>query len=161
MTPSGSGWIENTLYTFHNLSDGAFPQSGLIFDQSGNLYGTTSAWATCTGGTVFKLVPSIGDWTLTTLHSFTGCVGPEASLVMDAAGDLYGTTFSDGAYGGNVFKLTFYNGGWTYTSLHDFTGGSDGGVPLSNVIFDANGNLYGTASRGGAYGYGVVWQITP
>jgi uncharacterized repeat protein (TIGR03803 family) len=87
---------------------------------------------------------------------------------MDAAGNLYGTTTNgDGAYGyGSVFKLTPSSGGWTYTSLHDFTGGSDGGFPASNVVFDRNGNLYGTASSGGLsgcgpLGCGLVWEITP
>jgi uncharacterized repeat protein (TIGR03803 family) len=60
-----------------------------------------------------------------------------------------------------VFKLTQSNGSWAYSSLHDFTGGSDGGYPISNVTFDSEGNLYGTASRGGQYGDGVVWEITP
>jgi uncharacterized repeat protein (TIGR03803 family) len=83
-------------------------------------------------------------------------------------GNLYGTTYCDGAYNlGNVFKLTHLGGGWTYTSLHDFTGGSDGAKPVSNVILDGSGNLYGTASGGGnpncdsGYGCGVVWEITP
>jgi uncharacterized repeat protein (TIGR03803 family) len=62
---------------------------------------------------------------------------------------------------GNVFKLTFSNGDWTYTDLHDFTGGADGGVPFSQVTLDSRGNLYGTASQGGANTYGVVWEITP
>ena len=61
---------------------------------------------------------------------------------MDGAGNLYGTTYSDGAYGyGNVFELTPHNGSWFYTDLHDFTGGSDGGNPNSNVVFDTSGNL--------------------
>ena len=81
---------------------------------------------------------------------------------MDGAGNLYGTTFCDGAKGaGSVFKLTPSGGSWTYTSLHDFTGGSDGANPISNVVFDANGSLYGTALNGGAHGVGVVWEITP
>lgn len=62
---------------------------------------------------------------------------------------------------GSVFKLTPSNGSWTYTSLHDFTGGTDGANPTSNVVFDASGNLYGTAYGGGGYGDGVVWEITP
>ena len=84
------------------------------------------------------------------------------SLVMDASGNLYGTTRQDGLYpSGSVFKLSRSNGSWTYTSLHDFTGGSDGAYP-NGVTLDANGNLYGTAQSGGAYGsYGVVWEITP
>ncbi len=81
---------------------------------------------------------------------------------MDGVGNLYGTTYCDGAYGyGNVFKLTPSGAGWTYTSLHDFTGGRDGGIPISNVAFDTNGNLYGTTRAGGSQGFGVVWEITP
>jgi uncharacterized repeat protein (TIGR03803 family) len=81
---------------------------------------------------------------------------------MDGEGSLYGTTYCDGAHSqGSVFKLTHINGGWTFTSVYSFTGLSDGEWPSSNVVIDANGNLYGTASQGGAYGYGVVWEITP
>jgi len=120
------------------------------------------------GGTVFKLTPSSGSWTYSLVYSFTGGhpgyggAGPIANLAIDGAGNLYGTTAADGAYDvGTVFKLTPSGGSWTYTSLHDFTGGSDGGYPESNVTFDANGNLYGTASEGGSQRVGVVWEITP
>ena len=88
--------------------------------------------------------------------------GPVGNLVMDSTGNLYGTTFSDGAHGlGGVFKLTSSNGGWTFTSLHDFAGGSDGGFPFSNLVIDQQGNLHGTASTGGASGAGVVFEVTP
>jgi uncharacterized repeat protein (TIGR03803 family) len=90
---------------------------------------------------------------------------------MDSAGNLYGATWGGGTYSqGNVFKLSPSGSGWIYTDLHDFTGGSDGGHPVSNVVIDAHGNLYGTASRGGSgpctstyngNGCGVVWKITP
>jgi len=88
------------------------------------------------------LSPSNGEL-FSVLYSFTFAggyqfpgPGPWASLFRDSAGNLYGTTTSDGVYGyGNVFKLTPGDAGWTYTSLHDFTGGSDGGNPISNVIF--------------------------
>jgi len=85
---------------------------------------------------------------------------------MDAAGNLYGTTYADGAYGGgNVFKVAPSGGGWTYTSLHDFCASGvpcgDGAGPVCNVIFDTNGNLYGTSYFGGADSNGVVWEITP
>ncbi len=159
---AGSGWTESVLYSFDNTS-GSYAYAGLIFDQSGNLYGATSHSASG-GGTVFELTHSNGGWTYSLLYHFTGppeC-GPHANLVMDAAGNLYGTTFCDGAHSaGSVFKLTNTGSGWTLADLYDFTGGNDGGNPISNVIFDANGSLYGTASSGGALGHGVVWKITP
>ena len=163
---SGGVCTENILYSFQGGIDGADPSGGLIFDDSGNLYGSTAVGGLRVGGTAFELSPSNGNWTFRLLYSFAGTEGPTASLTMDAAGNLYGTTFKDGAYGaGTVFKLTPSGGSWQYTSLHDFTGGSDGRWPASNVTFDANGNLYGTAPGGGSQncyqGCGVVWEITP
>jgi uncharacterized repeat protein (TIGR03803 family) len=135
---------------------------GLMRDSAGNLYGTTLTGGDNGGGTVYELSPSNGGWTFTTLYNFSGNGGSFAVLIMDAAGNLYGTTIGDGAYGqGNVFKLTPSNGSWIYTSLHDFTGGSDGSQPYGQVTLDANGNLYGTASIGGPDNKGVVWEITP
>jgi uncharacterized repeat protein (TIGR03803 family) len=167
LAPPGSGWTENTLHGFQN-GEGGLPSGGPIFDQSGNLYGTTSNGGSGGGGTVFKLTPSGGGWNFVVLYAFSGGIGPYASLSLDAAGSLYGTTQRGGVYGnGVVFKLKPNGDGtWTYTSLHDFTGGSDGATPLSNIVFDANGNLYGTASAGGTYscnglGCGVIWEITP
>ena len=162
LTPSGSGWTQNILYLFQNGSDGAYAEGGVIRDQAGNLYGTTLEGGAGGGGTVWELSPSGGGWTLTTLYSFTGTIGSFASLTMDAAGSLYGTTKQDGALGyGNVFRLTNSGGNWTYTSLHDFTGGSDGGQPYGQVTLDTDGNIYGTAATGGASGNGVVFEIAP
>jgi uncharacterized repeat protein (TIGR03803 family) len=163
LTPSGSGWTENVLYTFTGGNDGGAPIGGLIFDNSGNLYGSTFQNGVGSGGTAFELMFQSGKWTFELLHSFAGTsgCGPQASLAFDQAGSLYGTTLCDGTNGqGSVFELTPSNGTWTYTSLHDFAG-SEGGFPFSNVVFDANGNIYGTASEGGADGVGVVFQITP
>jgi uncharacterized repeat protein (TIGR03803 family) len=161
LTPSGTFWTETVLYEFcQNVGDGCNPSAGLIFDQSGNLYGSAAS-AVRGSGAVFELAN--GAWKETVLYLFTGGSGgasPEGALTMDAAGNLYGTTAQGGAYGnGTVFKLT--NGSWTYTSLHDFTGGSDGASPVGNVIFDSSGNLYGTAAEGGTFGKGVVWKIAP
>ncbi len=168
LTPSGSNWIETDLYDFTNGSDGTYPQAGVVLDQAGNLYGATSAGGSGHGGTVFELTASNGNWIHSNLYSLTGpgdarlVVGPIGNLVMDAAGNLYGTTLADGAHGyGAVFKLTPSNGGWTYTSLHDFTNGSDGGYPYSTLVLDTRGNLYGTASSGGTQGVGVVFEVTP
>ena len=162
LAPSGSGWAENILYAFHGGSDGQAPLDSPILDESGNLYGTNAGGGTGGGGTVYQLTPSNGNWTLTTLYGFTGSAGPYGGVIMDAAGNLYGTTQLDGAYGqGSAFKLTPSSGSWTYTSLHDFTGGSDGGLPGCTLTFDASGNLYGTTTEGGANQYGVVFEITP
>ena len=173
LTPSGSSWVYNQVYVLQGGVEGGVPRAGLIVDEAGNLYSATASYGAGGGGTVFELMPSNDGWGFSVLYSFVGVccneVGPWATLVMDAAGNLYGTTFGDGAYGlGSVFELSPGPSGWTYTSLHDFTGGNDGANPVSNVIFDASGNLYGTASTGAqkyncpnGNGCGVVWEITP
>jgi uncharacterized repeat protein (TIGR03803 family) len=172
LTPTGSGWVETTLHLFlgDGVGDGCIPVSGLIFDGSGNLYGTTYRGGVLGGdngaGTVFELVPQPdGGWSLKVLWAFTSGFangGPLGRVTMDTAGNLYGSTSSGGAYGlGAVFELTPSSGGWAYTSLHDFIGNPDGEIPMGNVLLDANGNLYGTAEGGGQYDSGVVWEITP
>lgn len=161
LSPSGSGWTESVLYSFQDNGDGAYPYSGLIFDQSGNLYGTTSG-----GGaypTVFELSPSQGGgWTFSLIHTFPGAYTPYAGVTMDAAGNLYGDTLG-GAYGyGEIFKLTPNpNGGWNFTDLYDFFGAEDGGDPYGTVLVDGHGNVFGTAADGGAHSRGVVWEVTP
>ena len=157
LTPSGSGWTEKVLYNFRTGTDGGAPIAGLIFDPSGNLYGATTDGGPGGAGTVFKLTPSGGSWTYSLLYSLAALsqCGPWGTLVMDGAGNLYGTTLCTGTHGfGSVFELTPSGPPWTYTSLHDFTDGSDGGRPISNVVIDpVSGNLYGTAGS-------VVWEIT-
>jgi len=174
LTPAGSGWNETILYSFTGGGDGANPYAGLIFDSAGNLYGATAAAGSDGGGTAFELTLSGGGWEFSLLYSFSGpggafAPGPIASLAFDSAGNLYGTTHGDGAYyEGSIFKLSPGSGGWTYTSLHDFTGGDDGGSPRSSIVFDKNGNLYGTAAAGGTGdpdncdgACGVVFEIAP
>jgi uncharacterized repeat protein (TIGR03803 family) len=164
LTPSGSDWTENVLVNFPGSSNGLSPLAGVAFDPSGNLYGAT---AFTNNAIVFELTPSGGNWDINTLYTFggpsgSGSAGPLETLTVDAGGSLYGVTSAYGAYGfGNVFKLTRSGNGWTYSDLHDFTGGSDGGGGLTNVVLDANGNLYGTAEFGGTNNKGVVWEITP
>ena len=171
LTPAGSSWNFSTAYHFQNTTDGRQPWGGLIFDDAGNLYGTTTYGGANSGGTVFQLTPSGGGWTFNLIYALpggNGSHGPEAKLARDSAGNLYGTTVKDGAYGyGTVFKLTPTDGGWTYTSLHDFTGGRDGANPYGAIALDANGNLYGTTLIGGnmnsncqAGSCGVVFEIT-
>ncbi len=165
LSPSGSGWTENTLLSFLS-SGGNFPRGTLIFDPAGNLYGTTEFGGVYPneGGTVFELSPSGGGWTKTGEYDLPGLLqdGPLSGVVRDSAGNLYGTGYQLGSNNvGLVFKLTPSNGGWTYTLLHEFAVGDGGDFPVGGLVLDAQGNLYGTAAGGGAYGYGVVWEITP
>lgn len=162
LTHSGSGWTESVIYNFTGGNDGQNPVGGVIVDASGNLYGGTFFGGANGGGTVYKLSPSGGGYTLTTIYSFSGFGGPYNDLAFDASGALYGATEGDGAYNaGTVFKLTPSGGSWTMTDLHDFTGGSDGGVPYGAVAVAAHGDIFGTTSLGGSNNDGVVWEVTP
>ena len=168
LTPSGNNWTEKILYTFGNGTDGQNPQASLIFDTSGNLYGTTEAGGTSGLGMVFELMPSQNGWTEKVLLNFNGANGgnSEAALVFDKSGNLYGTTYGGGAYGyGTVFELMPAQGGnWTEQVLHSFpyNNGVDGGGPNAAVIIDNAGNLYGTTGSFGAFNNkGTVYQLTP
>ncbi len=160
---SQEGWRESVIYSFQGASDGQNPVGGVILDQAGNLYGTTFDGGDNGGGTVYELSPSRQGWTFTTLYSFTGGYGgPYNDLTWDASGNLYGTANGDGAFGlGSVFKLTHGDNSWTLTDLHDFAGGNDGASPYGSVAVDGQGNVFGTASVGGANNQGVVFKITP
>ena len=163
LTPSGSGWTEQILHSF-TQNDGAIPIGGLIFDTTGNLYGTTSSYGPNGGGTVFELSPSNGGWTFSTVYAFTGQAngGPYGGLVMDTSGNLYGTTLQEGADGeGSVFQLTSSQGIWMYSDLYDFTDGNDGANPYGTLVLNSSGSLYGTAYQGGAHGEGTVFRLSP
>ena len=103
--------------------------------------------------------------TETVLYNFTTGFqegGPQAGLTTDGAGNFYGTTFGGGLGWGTVFELSRNgSGGWNQTVLYTFTGGADGGAPVSSVIFDSAGNLYGTTELGGGYQFGVVFELSP
>jgi uncharacterized repeat protein (TIGR03803 family) len=176
LSPNSDGkWKEHMLHRFNWIpggnNDGLAPYAGVIFDSAGNLYGTTAGGgdnkceAGC--GTVFKLTPlANGRWKETILHTFhfdQDGHAPFGGLVMDKAGNLYGTTTWGGVNGaGTVFKLApGSNGKWNYSVLHRFTG-PDGAQSYASLIFDKSGkHLYGTTAYGGTYGYGVVFEITP
>jgi uncharacterized repeat protein (TIGR03803 family) len=156
---------EKVLYSFTGGADGRDPSAGVVFDAAGNLYGTTY-YGGVTGidngyglGVVFKLDPSGRE---TVLHSFTGVAdgsNPAAGVVRDASGDLYGTTYSGGLPDcGVVYKVDI---GGLETVLYTFKGRADGANPVAGLILDEDGNLYGTAESGGAFGYGVVFKLDP
>ena len=150
---------EVVLHTFTGGADGANPNSGVIQDAHGNLYGTTYYGGAYNSGTLFKLSKSGKE---TVLYSFTGGAdgsSPSGGLIRDAKGNVFGTTEAGGAYGyGTVFKVSRRN---KETVLYSFTGkAGDGATPTAGVIQDAQGNLYGT-TYSGAYGYGTVFKLTP
>ena len=175
----GAAWAhtESVLYSFcsqSNCTDGSTPYAGLVFDQRGNLYGTTDYGGANGSGVVFELSPA-GEETV--LHSFctqTNCTDgaePVAGLVIDQSGNLYGTTY----YGGRVDSSSCLSGrtgcGVVFkvtpegeeTVLHSFCAENnctDGELPLAGLVFDQKGNLYGTTDAGGAHGYGVVFRLT-
>jgi uncharacterized repeat protein (TIGR03803 family) len=169
---SGGAWEERVLYSFCSsgfpCKDGLRAYAGVVFDGSGNLYGTTEQGGgnTCGEthcGTVFKLTPTrSGHWKHTVLYDFPNPGNgsfPTGGVVIDKAGNLYGATVAGGIGGcsggcGVAYKLVPGAGGkWKYTVLHKFDG-SDGAQPLGGLILDGKGNLYGTA-------YSVVFEITP
>jgi uncharacterized repeat protein (TIGR03803 family) len=161
LSPTSSGWVLSVLHTFTGGTGGNLAYGGLVMDPAGDLYGNTATGGTGGGGVVFELSPYGNGWTFQILHNFEGGEGPFNSLALDGAGNLYGTTFASGVNGaGSVFELSPSGGSWTFTDLHDFSFKTEW-FPEGGVTLDAHGNLYGTTEQGGAYGHGVVWEITP
>ena len=169
---AGGEWTEKILHDFSG-KDGINPwEAGVIFDSSGNLYGTTLSGGDltdCDGigcGTVFELTPEAGgDWTEKVLHSFKGPDGanPADAVTFDRSGNLYGTTYNGGHYNDGVaFELTpKAGGGWTEKVLHSFGKNGDGINPFASLIIDGAGNLYGATVLGGTDGDGTEFELTP
>lgn len=167
-------WTETPLYQFSDLPDGQGLEGNLAFDQAGNIYGATYAGGTFTSlpcgngfrgcGTVYKLTRSGSSWVKTAIHNFTGGDdggAPSAGVILDAAGNLYGTAELGGTHNaGVVFELTPSGSGWAERVLYDFTGGTDEGYPVAGLVFDGAGNLYGAATGGGPDG-GAVFELSP
>jgi uncharacterized repeat protein (TIGR03803 family) len=161
LTPSGGGYTESIIHNFGSGTDGQSPFAGVVLDTTGNVYGTTPNGGTEGYGTVYQLMPSNGGWLENVLANFDGPSGetPIANLIMDASGNLYGTTNGglQNGVGQVVFKLAPSAGGWTYSVLYTFTScGSYGGVTL-----DAAGDLFGVCTAGGnGDGAGWVFELT-
>lgn len=159
---------EKVLHSFSGVDDGGYPYGGVTQDTAGNLYSTTAIYNGLTeaNGSVFKLDDAGLE---TALHDFRrrkNGITPEAGLILDAAGNLYGTTAFGGSYTGPctgygcgvVFKL---GPDGSYAVLHIFTGGLDGITPVGSLLRDSAGSLYGATIRGGAAGMGTIFKIDP
>ena len=163
--PSGK-WELQVIHAFTGGNDGASGSAGrLILDGAGNLYGVTTVGGANGDGVAFELsLAKSGIWRLTPLYAFKdqpdGAL-PYGGLYLDRFGNLYGTTYYAGANDvGTVYKLTRANGTWTESVLYSFKGGSDGSSPISNLVADSAGNLYGTTSDGGAgCACGVIFEL--
>src|SRR5579864_2916212 len=159
VTPSGT---ETVLYSFGSQSgDGLYPFAGLVLDKQSDLYGTTLQGGANGYGAIFKVTPSGTETVLYSFGSQSGDgYGPHESLAFDKQGNLYGTKYLGGANGGGtVFKMTPSG---TETVLYSFGSQSgDGLYPFGGLVFDKQGDLYGTTLIGGAYGWGTVFKLTP
>jgi len=189
-------WKEKVLYSFQGgVNDGAVPAGGVVFDKAGNLYGvTTDGGGECPPaqcGIVFQLSPPAkkgGSWTETVLHIFKGNGSgdgntPAGSVIIDSAGNLYGTTGYGGTGNcvllgtkvgcGTVYELSppkQKGGPWTETVLYSFPTPKQGYLPNGDLVFDSAGNLYGATMFGGGYGTtcnafyqycGAVFELSP
>lgn len=180
LTQRGSDWTLDPLHEFTGPPDGSSPLAGVVIGPNGVLYGTTYDGGSLGShgfghGTVFELQPTatacktaICYWNETILYTFDnthnmgdGAYPEYGSVTFDQAGNIYGTTSSNGADScGVVWELSPSSGGWTESVLYQFTDGEDGCNPVSGVIFDSAGNLYGVVPSGGV-GAGVLFQLMP
>jgi uncharacterized repeat protein (TIGR03803 family) len=180
MTPTGGAFGVGTIYQLHPNQQGNYrfrvihqftggvdglggSPGRMIFDRQGNLYGASTVGGEFGNGVVFQLELNGGQWDLTPLYSFKGDPDagfPYGGLIFDRAGNLYGTTYYDGAHEmGAVYQLhQGPNGQWKERVLYSFQGGTDGANSISGLVWDSQGNLYGTTSEGGA-GVGVIFKL--
>ena len=167
LIPSATGrYFFRTIYAFTGGDDGSTGSLGpLLVDSAGNLYGVTELGGANGVGTVFKMTPAGGgQFNFTTLYTFLGmpdAAFPYGGVILDQAGNLYGTTYFGGQNGvGAVYKL-MPNG--QESVLYSFQGGTDASFPTTTLVFDGSGNLWGTSSTGGDPNCdcGTVFELSP
>ena len=174
LQPTQSGFTYNQLHSFGHGADGSFAWGGVTLGSNGILYGTTAGGGSNGDGAVFKLRQTSCHsapcpWAETVLYSFTGQSdgrNPQAGVILDAKGNIYGTNVNGGGSKvGVAYEMKPSGSGWTYEVLYTFTGAQDGANPSSLLMFDSAGNLYGTAATGGdsgcsGFGCGTVYELT-
>ena len=164
---AGGSWSFQVIHNFGHNNDAYFPSSGLTLDSAGNLYGECALGGQYGKGLLYELSPGQGGtWTEQILHQWgngTDGIYPYGGLILDSAGNLYGTTSQSGVKGkmGTVFELTPTNSGWVEKNQYYFGINTDGQFPFSGLLMDSAGNLYGTTHNGGGHGYGIVYELTP
>lgn len=158
LSPSPNGWTMSVLHTFGG-GDGENPRGGVVFDNAGNLYGTTLEGGDGGAGVVYELTPTGSGWAYHVLYSFNYESGPQeptGNLIIDASGNLYGTTNGYSGFGsGSVWELSAANGSWNLSVLAQFEG-LEG--PLGGLLMDQAGNLYGASF---VNYYGNVFELSP
>jgi uncharacterized repeat protein (TIGR03803 family) len=179
LTNKNGSWIFSPLFNFSELSEGSNPYARPVAAPDGTLYGSTQNGGSQTCeilgcGLIYRLRPTSTIcrsvdcyWSETLpwvflLEPGQGVSPTYGDLLFDPAGDILGTTASDGgSTTGTVYKLTNSGGSWGYSTLYNFAGGDDGKYPLSGVVADSAGNLYGTTSEGGSGNAGTVYELSP
>jgi uncharacterized repeat protein (TIGR03803 family) len=156
---------ETAAYSFQGGNDGGFPMGGLVANAKGKMFGVTSSDGSGHNGVIFEVDKKNGAWIETPLYAFTGAADggiPQAGLMIDSAGNLYGTTYQGGSGYGTIFELSHgKKNTWNYSVLWSFTGGNDGGAPSGRLTMDAGGNIYGTTTEGGTGVVGTVFELSP
>lgn len=168
-TSPGGDWAFSVIYSFPGPGTNGVPGTSLIFDKAGNLYGGLTFGNPCPpqiqgyGGRIYQLTPPSqkgSAWTESDLYSFN-CFGTPTGITFDSAGNLFGAGYGGEDLSGTAFRLEPAGGGqWTFQTLHTFNVSTDGSLPLSGVILDSKGNLYGTLYSGGG-GAGAVFELSP
>lgn len=159
LTPSNGAWTEDVLHDFLGGQDGIYPWFNLVFDRSGNLYGTAGG-GQVSGGVVYEFTPSQSGWVESIVHAFVPFSegSSPAGIIMDSAGNLYGGTATGGQLGsGTLYQLSPSGGNWTFNVLEQVPGGIACGVS-GPLVMDSAGTLYGTTTCGVA---GVIFELSP